>query len=192
MVQYVHKKIPMRTVQSFQESCERLNGESIEWYEDQEKIWTKHQTVTTTYWKKQGTLMFQGRGESVTMANELFLEHKETKEEECLNLETNNEQQSKRKKPNEQDQKEIECERGRSSNTATVSKNQITQLHQFILNWGQENDSGAQLILPEQLQANQDTYRGSTMQEGIKRAIKDFKRDLLAYLNRCGLQRRNI
>ena len=72
------------------------------------------------------------------------------------------------------------------STDIAVTKNQITQLHQFIHKWGED-------AAPYQTRAT-GTRSGqeSTMEANEKRTIKESERDILNYLNQRGLQRKNI
>ena len=68
----------------------------------------------------------------------------------------------------------------------TVTENQIAQLRQFILRWGKTS------LANQDLRTNQDLFRESLIEMREQRTIREFKCDLLNYLNRRGLHRRNI
>ena len=94
---------------------------------------TKVGTVTVTYWEKKGALMFQGPGEAATELNRQFIKYKQgikvREETQISNIQEENNEMNRRLEP-----------------PITVTRNQITALHQYILNWEKKSPPNQEYI----------------------------------------------
>ena len=154
------------------------------------KMHPKYRQVTITYWEKQCTLMFQGKEENVIATNKCFLDHIGAPSGDNRTQASIEETPTKKSKRNERGQFELIKEsNAREDTTTVVTRIQITQLHQFILNWEQSDETATSSL---ELCTNQDIFRESLIAMRTQRTIKNFKRDLLTYRNQRGLHRVNI
>ena len=167
MTHFVHRKIANSVLASF---CQEWEGLNIEWNEGPHMRSIKHGQVMITYWGKNGTLMFQGPNASTSEMHRRFTEHKKATEVD------------KNQTPETPDQ----MQRGHEFDehaTIQVTDGQIAELHRYIINWSakQMSDHGDE--------RGNETPNSPQEEQQVTR---EFKTDLLQYLNQHGLRRVNI
>ena len=186
MASYVHKEIPNNTVVSFCTKWERLNIE-----------WKAGRTIHALYQTRPShdNILGAKRNPDVSGANWANFEHGRTihqtqaknwwrwntatKYDDGENNEAPNNRKIPSPEPWQSTQMICDCD---EENQITVTKNQVAQLHLFILNWEKPIHPSQELITTE------DLLRESHIEMREMRTIREFKHDILKYLNRRGIQ----
>ena len=130
--------------------------------------------------------MFQGPEQQTTDIEREFLQCYGGKRAKADHREVKEQGQNIKGQKEQKQEQHLEVYIENESTDIAVTKNQITQLHQFILGW--EKTRTPQHMLTTGICPVRE-LQNETSEE---RTINEFKRDILNYLNQRGLQSKNI